>query len=110
MEPDVVRSFDFATLTEDGSSTEVASRSRVGKYSIEQELGRGGFGCVYRACDTSTGQHVALKMFLPRHSWNKKSRDLFLREANIVRNLVHPNVVPVRDVGESEGIPYVVFE
>jgi hypothetical protein len=80
------------------------------RYRIIGLLGRGGMGEVYRADDLKLGQPVALK-FLPRLLANDPSRlERFYAEVRIARQVSHPNVCRVYDVGEMEGRYYLSME
>ncbi len=80
------------------------------RYRIIGLLGRGGMGEVYRADDLKLGQPVALK-FLPSHFAAEKERlDRFYAEVRIARQVSHPNVCRVYDVGEIEGQHYLSME
>ncbi|RZS40766.1 serine/threonine protein kinase with extracellular ligand sensor [Herbihabitans rhizosphaerae] len=77
-----------------------------GRYRIHELLGRGGMGEVYRAFDTVHQRMIALKR-LPASVTDAEFRARFTREARIVANLRHPNVVPVNDFGEIDGQLYL---
>ena len=77
-------------------------------YRIEDVIGSGGMGVVYRA--TRHDQVVALKVMAPTVADNPSFRARFVREARHARALVHPNVVPVYEVGEDEGRLFIVME
>jgi Protein kinase domain len=80
------------------------------RYRIIGLLGRGGMGEVYRADDLKLGQAVALK-FLPRHLAEDRERlERFYAEVRIARQVSHPNVCRVYDVGEIEGQHYLSME
>ncbi len=80
------------------------------RYRIIGLLGRGGMGEVYRADDLKLGQPVALK-FLPRHLASDKDRlERFYAEVRIARQVSHPNVCRVYDVGEMDGHQYLSME
>src|SRR5215813_4886406 len=80
------------------------------RYRVIGLLGRGGMGEVYRADDLKLGQPVALK-FLPRHLAEEKDRlDRFYSEVRIARQVSHPNVCRVYDVGELDGLHYLSME
>src|SRR5262245_20276952 len=80
------------------------------RYRIYGLLGRGGMGEVYRADDLKLGQIVALK-FLPRDfETDGARRTRFLNEVRIARQISHPNVCRVRDVGEIDGRPFLSME
>jgi serine/threonine-protein kinase len=82
----------------------------AGRYRIAGLLGRGGMGEVYRATDLTLGQAVALK-FLPE-SAAKDDRALarFYNEVRMARQVTHPNVCRVYDIGEVEGQHYISME
>ncbi len=80
------------------------------RYRIIGLLGRGGMGEVYRADDLKLGQPVALK-FLPRHLAEDQDRlERFYAEVRIARQVSHPNVCRVYDVGEMDGQQYLSME
>ena len=72
-------------------------------YELIQELGRGGMGIVYRARMKADGSLVALKVVLPAVASSPDDLSRFIREANIVKQLSHPNIVRFRDLGHSNG-------
>ncbi|MFO0735056.1 MAG: serine/threonine-protein kinase [Labilithrix sp.] len=78
------------------------------RYRIEDVLGRGGMGTVYRAVDERLRRPVALKTL--DHKLPDEARALLVREARISAGLNHPNIVMVHDVGESRGVTYLVME
>jgi serine/threonine-protein kinase len=82
----------------------------AGRYRVIGLLGRGGMGEVYRATDLKLGQAVALK-FLPEarsHDVHVQSR--FAGEVRLARQVSHPNVCRVYDLGEIDGQPYISME
>jgi serine/threonine-protein kinase len=79
------------------------------RYEIESLLGRGGMGEVYRAVDTRLRRKVALKVLRPDRGSEDAVARLF-REARAAAVLTHPNTVAIHDIGESEGIFYIVME
>jgi predicted Ser/Thr protein kinase len=80
------------------------------RYRIVSKLGAGGMGEVYRATDLRLGQQVALK-FLPQEmAEDPKALARFHNEVRIARQVAHPNVCRVYDIGEVEGIPYLSME
>ncbi|HEX4285325.1 MAG TPA: serine/threonine-protein kinase [Terracidiphilus sp.] len=86
---------------------------KIGRYEILDELGRGAMGSVYRAKDPAMGRVVAVKTILPNvlaGEDGKEFRERFYREARAAGALAHPGIVPMFDVGEHEGLPYLVME
>ena len=79
----------------------------LGRYHIRRELGRGGFGIVFLAEDTRLRREVALKVARPEVLAQPELRRRFLREARAAAGLDHPNVTPVYDSGEVDGICYI---
>ena len=80
------------------------------RYRVVALLGRGGMGEVYRADDLTVGQAVALK-FLPRHATGDPDRRARLMgELRAARDVSHPNVCRVFDVGEAHGEPFISME
>jgi serine/threonine protein kinase len=83
---------------------------KIGIYEIKSELGRGGMATVYRGYDSRFEREVAVKV-LPQELLHAdpQFRLRFEREAKIIAQLEHSAIVPVYDVGESEGQPYFVM-
>ena len=81
---------------------------RIGKYEIQAELGRGGFGRVYRAYDPSMGRAVAIKVLMAEGDPDLLAR--FKAEAGLTGKLQHQNIVTIYDSGEQAGAPYIVME
>jgi serine/threonine protein kinase len=79
------------------------------KYRIEECLGRGGMGAVFRATHLVSEKAVALKWML-RSTSDDHARRRFLREARMAARIDHPNVVDVYDVGEDGDCGYLVME
>ncbi|MFW9816853.1 MAG: protein kinase [Candidatus Thorarchaeota archaeon] len=78
-------------------------------YRILEKIGAGGMGEVYLAEDTKLNRRIALK-FMPSHlASDKELRIRFTREAQAAAKLDHPNIVPVHEVGEYEGRPYIAM-
>jgi TonB family protein len=81
---------------------------RIGRYEIQVELGRGGFGQVFRALDPTMGSLVAVKTLVAGSEPDLPIR--FRNEAAAARKLQHRNIVTVYDFGEEDGVPYIVME
>ncbi|HEY1381524.1 MAG TPA: serine/threonine-protein kinase [Gemmataceae bacterium] len=84
--------------------------ARVGRYEVVRELGRGGMGVVYLAHDPRLKRPVALKMILAAEYAGPEVRLRFQTEAETVARLRHPNIVPIYEVGEQEGRPFIALE
>jgi WD40 repeat protein len=83
---------------------------RVDGYEILGEIGRGGAGVVYRACQLGLDRQVALKMIPPGSHLTAEARERLRHEARAIARLRHPNIVQVYDVGEHAGCPYFSLE
>lgn len=81
-----------------------------GRYRIVRTIGSGGMGSVFAASDERLGRQVALKVLRPDLASDQRSRERFLREAQIAAQLVHPNIVRTYDVGDAPEGPYLVQE
>jgi serine/threonine protein kinase/ABC-type amino acid transport substrate-binding protein len=82
----------------------------LGKYELLEELGRGGFGTVYRARDTSLEVERAVKVLHSALVADREFIERFTREARFAARLKHPHIVPVYDLGEVEGRFYLAME
>src|ERR1700687_5064487 len=83
---------------------------KLGPFAIEKELGSGAMGTVYRSIYTKSGQHVAVKVMMPGLGTNDRSVGRFEREANILKQLRHPNIVRLFGAGKFHGSPYYAME
>jgi len=81
----------------------------VGPYKITSYLGQGGMATIYRAKQLTLDRDVALKVIHPALKDDQSFILRFKREASIVAKLNHPNIVPVYDFGEFEGVSYIVM-
>jgi serine/threonine-protein kinase len=78
-------------------------------YRIEELIGRGGMGIVYRAYDLRLKRTVALKLVTPELALDERFRERFARETELAMSLEHPNVVPIHDAGEVDGRLYLAM-
>src|SRR6516164_5966636 len=81
-----------------------------GRYRIIALLGRGGMGEVYRATDLTLGQSVALKFLPAEAAQNQRLLERFHGEVRVARQISHPNICRVYDIGEAEGAPFISME
>lgn len=90
--------------------------SRVGRFEIIAEIGSGGMASVYLARATSTSGRSnfrrlhAIKVMHPHLSQDEQFVDMFLDEARVAATIHHPNVVPILDVGNDDGLIYLVMD
>jgi serine/threonine protein kinase len=84
--------------------------TRVGAYEIVAALGAGGMGEVYRARDGRLNRTVAIKVLTSSLDQNVSFRERFQREAQTIATLQHPNICVLHDVGDSNGVPFLVME
>ena len=82
----------------------------LGNYQILEEIGRGGMAIVYRAYQPSLNRNVAIKVLPPHFTFDRQFVQRFLREAQAAASLRHSNIVVVHDVGEQDGLYYIVME
>lgn len=78
---------------------------RIGRYRVDGLLGEGGFGRVYLACDDQLERSVAIKVPHTRLACRPQDVAAYLAEAKVLASLEHPHIVPVYDVGGTEGFP-----
>ena len=88
----------------------LASGTRLGPYEIIEPLGAGGMGEVYRGRDTRLERTVAIKI-LPGHlAEDAGLRARFEREARAISTLSHPHICTLYDIGEQDGVHFLVME
>ena len=93
-----------------GGGWSLREGQRVGAYTVLRLLGAGGAGEVWRARDDRLGRDVAIKVLLPRFGDDSAGFARFASEARLAGALNHPNVLTVYDVGEHNGMPFLVTE
>lgn len=108
---------DSTRPLEDGEKPKVRERgmpSRLGKYRLTRELGRGSSGMVYLGKDPFEDRDVAIKVYFADDELSPQQgilqSKLFFNEAHLAGQLKHPNILPIHDAGEEEGKRYVVME
>lgn len=83
--------------------------AEIAGYKVERELGRGGMAVVYRARDLRLGRTVALKLLAPEYTRNDAFRCRFAQESRVAAAIDHPNIVPVFEAGEFDGVLYIAM-
>lgn len=94
----------------DQSGDKTPDIKRIGKYDVIEILGRGGMGVVYRAVDRQIGREVAVKTLTQGVAGDREMLARFYEEGRKTGRLNHPHIVTVYDLGEDNGIPYIVME
>ena len=84
--------------------------SRLGKYDVRAELGKGGMGMVYLGYDPLLDRKVAIKVLAPHLVWEPGFIERFLREARAAARLKHAGIVTIYDVGQEANWYYIVME
>jgi serine/threonine protein kinase len=91
----------------------VAAIPRIGTvfagYRIEALRGRGGMSVVYRAENPRLGNVVALKLLSPELAEDESFRERFVRESRTAASIPHPNIIPIYDAGDAEGVLYIAM-
>jgi eukaryotic-like serine/threonine-protein kinase len=82
---------------------------RIDEFDIEEKIGQGGMGIVYRGFDRSLNRPVAVKVMAPHLGSNGVARKRFAREAQAAAAVVHPHVVPIYRVNSSPERPYIAM-
>jgi serine/threonine protein kinase len=88
----------------------VSANARLGSYRLIRVLGEGGMGVVWEAEHTGLQKRVALKTLRTEALTEPSVVERFLREGKTASKFRHPNVVDITDVGQADGVPYLVME
>jgi Protein kinase domain len=88
-------------------ATDARIGSELAGYRIETAIGRGGMGVVYRAEQLRLGRKVALKLLAPELAENAGFRARFEHESRLAAALDHPNIVPLYEAGEADGLLFI---
>ena len=83
--------------------------TELGPYRIEAVIGRGGMGVVYLAEQARLGRKVALKIVSPEFSDDPKARARFLRESQMAAAIDHPNILPIYEADEADGVLFIAM-
>ena len=81
----------------------------IGRYRILEQIGQGGMSSVYRAVEVTTSRTVAIKIISPYLANEAQFQARFEREIKLLRRLQHPNIIPILDFGEAEGLAFIVM-
>jgi tRNA A-37 threonylcarbamoyl transferase component Bud32 len=100
----------FRLETETTTGWERPPGQHLGRFEVLDTVGQGGFGTVYRARDPQLDRTVALKVPRAGNLAGPQETDRFLREARSVAQLRHPSIVAVHEVGQADGVPYLVSD
>jgi eukaryotic-like serine/threonine-protein kinase len=93
-----------------GAGEILAAGQKLGRYTVIGPIGSGGMGAVYRARDEKLERFVAIKILSPGLVTGDEARRRFRKEALALAKLSHPHIAAVYDVGEQDGVDYLVME
>jgi CHASE2 domain-containing sensor protein/tRNA A-37 threonylcarbamoyl transferase component Bud32 len=91
-------------------SATITAESVIAGYRIEQQIGKGGMGVVYRAVQSRLQRTVALKLIRAEYAESEIYRTRFERESQLAAAVSHPNVIPVLDAGDDDGLLYLSMQ
>lgn len=94
----------------DPKKADANAKLHIPGYIVQHEIGRGGFGAVYRALRRTDGAPVAIKVMLPRVDSDDGALQKFEREVAVTSGLAHPNVVRLMDHGSERAVFFFVME
>ena len=106
-EPFLTDSFESRSLLDAPTHPEMLGR--IDGFSVEQLIGRGGMGVVFKGYDGELNRPVAIKFLSPHLAASGVARQRFAREAQAAAAVMHPNVVPIHSVNSSPVRPYIVM-
>ena len=83
--------------------------SRLAGYRLDEQIGRGGMAVVYRAYDTRLERQVAIKVLTPELARDEAFRQRFIRESRTAAAVNHPNIIPIFEAGEADGVLFIAM-
>src|SRR5215475_2531223 len=83
--------------------------SHVAGYRLDEQIGRGGMAVVYRAYDARLDRRVALKILVPELARDEEFRQRFIRESRAAAAVDHPNIIPIYEAGEADGVLFIAM-
>ena len=89
--------------------TDYRAGSQIAYYELAEEIGRGGMAVVYRARDARLDRWVALKVLSPEFARDEAFRQRFIRESRAAAGVDHPNIIPIFDAGEADGVLFIAM-
>jgi pSer/pThr/pTyr-binding forkhead associated (FHA) protein/tRNA A-37 threonylcarbamoyl transferase component Bud32 len=98
-----------AAVDREALAAQVPPGSVFARCRVDEVIGHGDMGVVYRAEELALQRPVALKLILPQHSRDERFRRRFRREAEVAAAIDHPNVIPVFDAGDEGGVLYITM-
>jgi tRNA A-37 threonylcarbamoyl transferase component Bud32/tetratricopeptide (TPR) repeat protein len=100
----------FHLETDSTTTHQSAAGQKLGKFELMDTVGQGAFGTVYKARDLELDRVVAVKVPRAGNLVGPRELDRFLREARSAAQLRHPSIVSVHEVGQLDGVPYLVSD
>jgi serine/threonine-protein kinase len=91
------------------TQTDTRIGSEIAGYRVEALLGRGGMSVVYLVEHMRLGRKAALKVLAPELARDESFRDRFIRESRLAASIDHPNIIPIYDAGEADGLLYIAM-
>jgi len=93
----------------DPAQRQLAPTAIIAGYRLEDVIGRGGMGVVYRATQLALGRSVAIKLIAAEYSGDAVFRERFALESRIAASIEHANVIPVYEAGEDDGLLFIAM-
>ncbi|MBF8257416.1 MAG: putative Protein kinase, partial [Anaerolineales bacterium] len=81
----------------------------ISHYTILEQVGQGGMSSVFSAADLADGRVVAMKILSPYIAHEERFQARFEREIKLLSRLQHPNIIPILDFGEADGLAFIVM-